>query len=204
MTFMSGAALFLAMLISALIPGPSVMSVASRSITSGARHGLMMTFGILLADYIFICLALAGLSTISSLLGEFTTYIKYLGASFLLWLAYRTWRADIKLTEEAESQAGSVTPNVLVGLVIGLANPKAILFYMGFFPAFIELSTIGLDEVLIILLISTFAVGGVLSAYACMGAKARFLFKGQNARRMMNRLSSGILASCGILLATRV
>ena len=183
MTLMSGVALFVAMLISALIPGPSVMAVISRSIMSGARHGLMVTRGILLADYIFICLALTGLSTISSILGEFSVVLKYFGASYLLWLAYFTWQADITLSEDVESQTNSLTATVLVGLVIGLANPKAILFYMGFFPAFVELSSIVLYEVVIILLISTFAVGGVLSGYALASAKARYLFKGKMAGR---------------------
>ena len=204
MTLMSGVLLFFSMLISALIPGPSVMAIISRSITLGARHGLMVALGTQLADYILICLALTGLSTISSILGEFSVVLQYLGASYLIWLAYRIWRADIVLSDEIEPKAGSLTSSLFVGLVAGLANPKAILFYMGFLPAFIELSSIRLHEVAIILLISTFAVGGVLSAYACAGAKVRHLFRGQKARRMMNRLSSGILASCGVILATKV
>ena len=106
-------------------------------------------------------------------------------------------------SHEVESQSNSLTSTILVGLVIGLANPKAILFYMGFFPAFVELSNIGAHEVMIILLTSTFAVGGVLSAYALAGAKARHVFKGDKARTRMNRLSSTILASCGVLLAIK-
>jgi len=203
MTLISGIALFIAMLSSALIPGPSVLAVISRSISSGARHGLMVTLGIVFADYVFICLALTGLSAISSVLGEFIVVFKYFGASYLLWLAYCTWRAEITLGEEVASQTSSLTSTILVGLVIGLANPKAIMFYMGFFPAFVELSNIGAHEVVIILLTSTFAVGGVLSAYALAGAKARHVFKGEKVRTRMNRLSSTILASCGVLLAIK-
>jgi len=200
---MSGVALFIAMLISAIIPGPSVMAVISRSISSGSRHGLVLALGILFADYIFICFALLGLSTASSLLGDFAVFIKYFGASYLFWLAFRIWRADIALTEQAISKSGSLLSTTLVGLIIGLANPKAILFYMGFFPAFVDLTRIGLHDVAIILLISTTAVGGVLCFYAFVAAKASYLFKGDKARRMLNRLSSSILASCGVLLVTQ-
>jgi threonine/homoserine/homoserine lactone efflux protein len=200
---MSGIALFFAMLMSALIPGPSVMAVTSRAIASGAQHGLMVTLGILFADYIFICLALTGLSTVSSLLGELAVFVKYLGAIYLIGLAYRTWQSDIVISEGVESTNGSLSSNVIVGLFIGLSNPKAILFYLGFFPAFIELSSIGLFDVFTILLISTISVGGVLSMYACTGSKARHLFKSYNARRILNRLSSSILALCGIFLVAK-
>lgn len=203
MTVTSGIALFFAMLLSALIPGPSVMAVVSRAMTSGTRHGLMVTLGIVFADYIFIALALTGLSAVSSLLGELAAVLKYLGGGYLIWLAYRTWTSEVVLSEVVESGKASLIGNLVTGLMIGLSNPKAILFYMGFFPAFIELSTIGPYEVLTILGISTFAVGGVLSLYACAGAKARDLFQGYQARRLLNRISGTVLASCGAMLAVR-
>ena len=203
MTLMSGIALFIAMLISALIPGPSVMAVVSRSITSGVKHGLLVTLGIIIADYIFICLALSGLSAASSLLEELAELLKYLAGAYLLLLAYRLWRADIVLSKETNFKNDHLSSTLFSGVLLGLANPKAILFYMGFFPAFIELSNIRINEVVIILLIATIAVGGVLSVYACVGAKARHLFKGKKALRMMNRLSSGVLASCAVLLTAK-
>ncbi|MEH6578337.1 MAG: LysE family translocator [Amphritea sp.] len=137
------------------------------------------------------------------MLGELAVYVKYAGAAYLIWLAYITWKSEIVVDEGTEPKNSSLISNVFVGLFIGLSNPKAILFYMGFFPAFIELSSIGAYEVLSIILIATISVGGVLGVYACAGSKARYLFRGYKAKRILNRLSSGMLASCGALLAVK-
>ena len=84
MSITSGISLFLAMLLSAAIPGPSVLAVVSRSLTYGWKQGLLVVLGVLLADYIFIFLALSGLSAVASMMGEFATLIKYVGITYLL------------------------------------------------------------------------------------------------------------------------
>lgn len=200
MTLITSITLFFAMMVSALIPGPSVMAVVSRSISSGVINGLMVIIGILAADYIFIMLALSGLSAVSMLLGEFAVYVKYVGASYLVWLAYVTWKADNFQPKTMVNDDTRLFSNSAIGLLIGMSNPKAILFYMGFFPAFIELSHIDFYDFLIILLIETCAVGGVLAVYACAGSKARYLFDGRKARFILNKVSGTILASCGAML----
>lgn len=201
MTLLSAITLFFAMLVSALIPGPSVMTVISRSITFGVKSGLMVTLGILLADYIFIALALSGLLAVASLLGELSIYLKYIGALYLMLIAYFTWRADVSLDQPEEQKNTGLISNGIMGLLVGISNPKAILFYMGFFPAFVELSSIGLYEVLTIIMIASFAIGGVLSMYACAGAKARNFIRGD--KGILNKISSSILASCGALLVLK-
>ncbi|EAQ66697.1 hypothetical protein MED121_12255 [Marinomonas sp. MED121] len=201
MTLLSAIALFFAMLVSALIPGPSVMTVVSRSITSGVKSGLMVTLGVLLADYIFIALALSGLLAVASLLGELSVYLKYIGALYLMVIAYFTWRADVSLDQPEEQKNTGLISNGIMGLLVGISNPKAILFYMGFFPAFVELSSIGFYEALTIMMIASFAIGGVLAMYACAGAKARNFIKGD--KGILNKISSGILASCGALLVLK-
>ncbi|UPR34283.1 LysE family translocator [Vibrio cyclitrophicus] len=203
MSITSGIALFVAMLLSAAIPGPSVLSVLSRSLSYGWKQGLLVVLGVLIADYIFIFLALSGLSALASAMGEFATVIKYVGITYLFWLAYTTWTSDVSESSNTSSEQGSKASSVIIGLLMTVSNPKAILFYMGFFPAFIDLKTFTTTDVMMILVISTVAVGGVLSLYACTASKARFVFQGRSAKALLNRLSGGFLATCGVLLATK-
>lgn len=203
MSITSGIALFVAMLLSAVIPGPSVLAVLSRSLSYGWKQGLLVVLGVLIADYIFIFLALSGLSALASAMGEFATVIKYVGVAYLFWLAYTTWTSDVSESSSTSSEQGTKVSSVIIGLLMTVSNPKAILFYMGFFPAFIDLKTFTTTDVMMILVISTVAVGGVLSLYACTAYKARFVFQGRSAKTLLNRLSGGFLATCGALLATK-
>ncbi|MFA0222518.1 LysE family translocator [Vibrio splendidus] len=203
MSITSGIALFVAMLLSAAIPGPSVLAVLSRSLSYGWKQGLLVVLGVLIADYIFIFLALSGLSALASAMGEFATVIKYVGVAYLFWLAYTTWTSDVSESSSTSSEQGTKASSVIIGLLMTVSNPKAILFYMGFFPAFIDLKTFTTTDVMMILVISTVAVGGVLSLYACTASKARFVFQGRSAKTLLNRLSGGFLATCGALLATK-
>ncbi|CAH6783372.1 LysE family translocator [Vibrio sp. 10N.261.52.A1] len=202
MSITSGIALFLAMALSAAIPGPSVLAVVSRSISHGWRQGLLVVFGVLIADYIFIFLALSGLTAMANAMGDFATVIKYIGITYLFWLAYTTWTSsdDVASVKTPETTRAS---SVIVGILMTLSNPKAILFYMGFFPAFIDLQSLSSLDVATILVISTFSVGGVLGIYACMASKASFVFQGQAAKTLLNKVSGGFLATCGVLLATK-
>ncbi len=136
-------------------------------------------------------------------MGEFATVIKYVGVTYLFWLAYTTWTSDVSELSSTSSEQGTKASSVIIGLLMTVSNPKAILFYMGFFPAFIDLKTFTTTDVVMILVISTVAVGGVLSLYACTASKARFVFQGRSAKTLLNRLSGGFLATCGALLATK-
>ncbi|MDD1783963.1 LysE family translocator [Enterovibrio sp. ZSDZ35] len=205
MTLLSSLALFGALFLSALIPGPSVLAVVTRSVSYGRGQGLFVVFGVLIADYIFIFLALTGLSTIASLMGSFAGMIKYLGAIYLLWIAYQCWAAPTgEHTHPTDPKgAKSILSSVFIGLVTTLSNPKAILFYMGFFPAFVDVTTISSTEVLLVVVISTFSVGSVLAAYAFVGAKATFFFSSEKAKKRLNKLCGGLFASCGIALLAK-
>ncbi len=170
MSITSGIALFLAMLLSAAIPGPSVLAVVSRSLTYDWKQGLLVVLGVLLADYIFIFLALSGLSAVASVMGEFAIVIKYVGITYLFWLAYITWTSNASVSSTRSPDKATKASSVVVGVLMTLSNPKAILFYMGFFPAFIDLQSVTVSDVVMIIAISTVSVGGMLSIYACMAS----------------------------------
>ncbi|KXF83499.1 LysE family translocator [Enterovibrio coralii] len=205
MTLVSSLALFSALLLSAMIPGPSVLAVVSRSLAFGKTQGFLVVGGVLIADYIFIFLALSGLSAVASAMGSFAEYIKYIGVAYLLWLAYQSWSAPTNETLNIDQQPHSknALSSIFIGLVTTLSNPKAILFYMGFFPAFVDVTKITSTEILLVVTISTLAVGGVLMTYAVIGAKATDYFQSAKAQARLNKLCGGLFASCGIALLAK-
>lgn len=207
MTLTSMLALFGAMLILALIPGPGVFAVMAGSLSSGLRHGAAMVVGIVCADFVFIVLSVMGLTALAQSMGGFFVIIKYLGALYLMWLAVSLWRSsNVQIEAETLGSAASKTSlsaSYLTGFLTTLGNPKAILFYVGFFPAFLDLTAVGYVDVAIILGITIVAVGGVMFGYAYTASIARDLLSSPKSRKRLNRSASGVMACSSVLLASK-
>ena len=89
MTLAQLAAFALAIFLWALLPGPGLVAVLSRALGSGVRAGLFVIVGLLLADVVFLAIAVAGLSALAAVLGPLFQVVKYLGAAYLIWQGYR-------------------------------------------------------------------------------------------------------------------
>ncbi|MGH1370923.1 MAG: LysE family translocator [Cellvibrionaceae bacterium] len=207
MTLTSMLALFGAMLVLALIPGPGVFTVMAASLSSGLRQGVATVIGIVCADFVFIILSVMGLTALAQSMGGFFVIVKYLGALYLMWLAVSLWRSsnlavDIEDLKSTDSRV-SVKSSYLTGFLTTLGNPKAIFFYVGFFPAFLDLATVGYVDIAIILAITVVSVGGVMFGYAYTASKTRDLLSTPKARKHLNRSASGVMACSSVLLASK-
>ena len=85
------------------------------------------------------------------------------------------------------------------GFLLTIGDQKAILFYLVFFPAFVDLSKLTFADAVIIVIIATLSVGGAKLAYAFMADKASRLLTPQ-VHRVMSVLASVIMVSVGLLL----
>lgn len=203
MSFGELLALFGAMLIVAIVPGPAVFSVIARTFSSGFSRGLMMIVGITLGDFLFILLALFGLSIISEIMGTAFLLIKYVSAIYLMWLGYKllktqTCAEDIKVSKES-----SLITNLFAGLMINLGNPKAIVFYVGLFPAFINVSEVTIPDVLSIMVVAAVAFGSVNVGYALLAFRAKKMLKSQHTSSIINKTAGTIMISTGAFVAVK-
>ncbi len=196
-------ALFGAMLIVALVPGPAVFAVIARTFSSGFSRGLMMIIGITLGDFIFILLALFGLSLISEMMGATFLIIKYASAAYLIWLGINLIRSKATAEDIKASKESSLVANLATGLMINLGNPKAIVFYIGLFPAFIDVNQVVAVDVLAIMGIATIAFGSVNICYALLALRAKRMLKSPNAASLINKTAGTIMVSTGALVAIK-
>ena len=200
MSLSSIAALFGTMIVLALLPSPSVFAVVARSMASGFTHGLVTVMGIVLGDFIFIILAIYGLAAIAETMDSLFVLVKYLGSAYLIWLGIELMRSRTKALEVENIRESSWLSNFLTGLSITLGDQKAIIFYMSFFPAFLDLSELSITDTGIIMAIAAIAVGGVKLGYAYLADRARFLFKSSQARKLMNLSAASVMIGTGIFL----
>lgn len=198
LTTTSALALFLTMLVLSAVPGPSDFAVVARSLASGFGQGLVMVLGIVAADLVFILLAVYSLSVIADSFDGLFRFVRYACGAYLLWLAQGMWRAVP--AADGLPEPGSSRGSFMTGFMITLADPKAILFYMGLLPAFVELTAVTLADTLAIMLIATVVICLVKLAYAWMADRARRLFTNPRARRRLNRLAALVLGGLGLFL----
>jgi len=115
-------ALFGAMIVLALVPGPAVFAIIARSFSSGKLQAFYMTIGIVLGDYIFIILALFGLTALAEVMGAAFFIIKYLSAAYLIWLGIKLLRTESNSINIETSKDSSLISNFLTGLLITLGD----------------------------------------------------------------------------------
>lgn len=196
-------ALFFALVLLAVIPGPGIMIVVARTLSHGFKGGTVTTAGIVMGDFIFICLAIFGLTALSELMGSVFLIVKYAGAAYLIWLGIKIFRAKKPYDNSTSPSNRKHSANFIAGLLTTLGNPKAILFYASFFPAFLDLSSVTLSEVGIIMLVTAFAVGGVMLAYSYVATKSRSLFKSSSVATYLRYATGSILIGGGAYIAVR-
>jgi len=202
LTFSSIAALGSAMMILAAIPSVSVLAVSTRSATYGLIHGIFTSLGIVIGDIVFIILALWGLSFLMETLGDLFVFIKYLGGSYLIFLGVGLCRSKLSDLEVEKTLKSSLISSFLTGLFITFADQKAVLFYLGFFPAFFDASQISYVDTGIIISITIVAVGGVKIAYALMADRTRLLMS-QKTRKGLNIAAGWVMIGAGIFVIVK-
>ncbi|BAU63488.1 unknown protein [Stanieria sp. NIES-3757] len=202
MTFSSMVALFSAMIVLASIPSLSVLAVSTRSATFGFIHGVFTTIGILIGDIVFIIIAIWGLSLIAETMGNLFVLIKYLGGIYLIFLGIGLCRSKTKVLPTQEVVKSSLMSSFMTGLLITLGDQKATLFYLGFFPAFLDLSQVSYLDTVIIIGITIVAVGGVKLGYALMADRARFLINFKT-RKIINIAAGIVMIAVGLFLITK-
>lgn len=124
-----------AFLLLLMLPGPGNLALVSATAKGGLRAGLAATLGIIVGDQLLLGLAIAGVATLLAAWPPGFQAVQWLGCGYLLWLGLRMLNS-----RPGGPPALSLQPRHYLrqALLITLLNPKAILFYMAFFPLFID------------------------------------------------------------------
>ncbi len=200
MTLLSAIALTGAMFLLAISPGPGLFAVISRALASGFSHASVVVFGLILGDIIYLLMAIYGLSAMASIMGDFFVLIKYIGGGYLLYLGYKIWISEVHEFKVDAIYEISWSSNFLSGLLITLGNPKVIIFYLGFLPAFMNLEILSSLDVVFAILIVTTVLATVILTYAYLAAKSRRFFTTKSSMKKLNKASGGVMMGAGSLL----
>ena len=113
-----------------LSPGPNILSVIGTSMGVDRNAGRSLALGVSTGSLLWGLLAWGGLTTVLLAYASLMTVIKFAGAAYLLWLAFKSFRSAAskhELTANALALTGGARAYYLRGLVIQMTNPKAAL-----------------------------------------------------------------------------
>lgn len=127
-----------------IVPGPSVMFVVSRAVALGRRAAVTTVIGNAAGVYIQVLLVAIGLGAIVERSIAVFTVIKLAGAGYLIWLGIQAIRhrqqlADAFDTDDRPAVGVQSTRSVFRdGFIVGIANPKAIVFFAAILPQYVN------------------------------------------------------------------
>jgi len=183
-------------------PGPSVLMCVSTSVNFGPRKALITSLGSTSAIVGLMTLSALGLGALLAASEALFTALKWAGAAYLAYLGVRALLApasDIRV--EGGAQVGGRRLFVQ-GFLVGLSNPKALLFFGALFPQFLNPAAPQLPQFLV--LGATFVCFelGWLTVYALTASRAQRWLQQPHRARQFNRLTGVVFLLAAGLLAT--
>ncbi len=158
------------------LPSSSTLLVAACSAGGGFVHGAAAALGIIIADVLFVVLAMLGMSALAQGFGNVFAVVKILAALYLFYIGWRLWHAAWR------PAARSLPGSALAGAVIILMDVKAVIFYASLLPLFVDLSSLTVAGGAAIIAITPCCVGGVKLVYAALAQLLRQRGPGPGAR----------------------
>lgn len=184
-------------------PGPNMLHILTRSVDMGLKRSVAAMAGCLSAVVLVLAASAAGLTTLLLALPGAFEVIRYAGVAYLLYLGVKAWRADIAPLDVSEAvlpRSLSRTALFRGGFLIGISNPKLILFAVAFLPQFINPARAQVPQ--FATLVATFAVIEAFwyGVYALGGRSlSRYLAK-PAVKRAFNRMTGAIFVGFGLAL----
>ena len=191
----------LAAILIAVSPGPGAAVAMSCGMRYGYAAALRSIFGLesaLLIQLAIVAVGLGALLTASALAFDI---VKFCGAAYLVWLGIQKWRTAPQELQDAKPPMSS---NALFveGLLVDLANPKAIVFIAALTPQFIDPTRPQWPQFLIIAATMCTVDIVVMSGYALLATRLKHWLHDPKTLKAQNRFFGGVFVGAGLLLAS--
>jgi threonine/homoserine/homoserine lactone efflux protein len=196
---------FLVSALLALSPGPDNVFVLVQSALRGPRAGLLVVLGLCSGLVVHTAAVALGLAALFAASAAAFTALKWIGAAYLLYLAWGAFRAPVDaVTSPAASAEADGWKMYRRGVVMNLTNPKVVIFFLAFLPQFADPARGPVAPQLLVLgavfILSTLLVFGAIAVGS--GLFGTLLQRSARARRALNWLAGTVFVGLAARLAT--
>lgn len=202
---LAGLAVFAAALfVAAASPGPGIAAIVARVLGRGRDGAVAFTAGLAVGDVVWLSFAVAGLAVIAETFHGVFLAIKYAGAAYLLYLAWKLWTAPA-VPHDVTTAAPRERPLrlFLAGFALTMGNPKVMVFYVALLPNLVDLPHVGLIGWAELVAVTLAVLTVVFGAYIGLAVRARTMFTSARTIRLVNRGTGGVMAGAAVMVATR-
>ena len=192
--------LMIATFVYAISPGPGLFAVLAISTRFGPIPAIWVSIGHTVGDIIYVALAMLALNALAEVINESMLYVKILGASYLIFIGYQQFRSK-GISFEPSSKKSSVIKLLIAGFVVGVTNPKTIIFYLSFLPIFIDLNNLTLNTEVQVIVAIGLTVFFVLSLANILGVRLRSYIENPDSIRRINQVTRVTMILVGVFVA---
>jgi threonine/homoserine/homoserine lactone efflux protein len=193
-----------ALFIAAASPGPGIAAIVARVLGRGTSGAAAFTAGVAIGDVVWLTIAVLGLAAIAQSFHGVFLAIKYAGAAYLLYLAWKLWTAPVAAAAmAADASRESPLRLFLAGLAVTMGNPKVMVFYLALLPVLVDLAAITVLGYAELVAVTLAVLATVFTFYVVLAARARRLFASPRALKAVNRGTGALMAGAAAAIATR-
>ncbi|SEQ64674.1 Threonine/homoserine/homoserine lactone efflux protein [Faunimonas pinastri] len=190
--------------VAAVAPGPGVAAIVARVLSRGPGGAVAFVAGIASADLVWLTLGVLGLAVVAKTFTVLFLVIRFVGAAYLLYLAWRMWNAPAELQAAPALPGGTDRLRLYAtGFSVNMGNPKVIVFYLALLPNLVDLSAVTTLAYLELIVATATVLALVFGSYVLLATRARRLFETPRAVRLLNRSSGVVMAGAAVAIATR-
>lgn len=194
-------AFLLASLVLAVTPGPGVLYIVTRSLVQGRRAGLASVAGVALGNLGNAGAAALGLAALFAVSSLAFSFVKYAGATYLVWLGVQMLRGARDANATATPEAAPLARLFRDGFVVALLNPKTTLFFAAFLPQFIDPARSLFVQ--FVIMAGTFAGIEVITEFVIASTANRIRPWLKRSGKRFNQACGGVFVAIGAALPLR-
>lgn len=187
----------------AIIPGPTVIFVIGQAITHGKKSVTPLALGVLSGDLLAMIVSLLGLGAILATSATLYTILKWFGVLYLIYLGIKAFKEEPKVDEELFEELNTSKSKMFSSsLIVTALNPKNVVFFVAFFPQFVNTSTNVLPQFLILMVSFSIVTLLTISSFALFAGSIQHKIKSYKAKKRLNRAGGAALVGAGVFTAT--
>ncbi|MDC1015906.1 LysE family translocator [Candidatus Thioglobus sp.] len=191
--------LIVATFVYAISPGPGLFAVLAISTRFGPIPAVWLSLGHTIGDIIYVSLAMLALNALAEVINNSMLYVKILGASYLIFIGYQQFRSR-GVSFEQSTKKSSILKLLIAGFIVGVTNPKTIIFYLSFLPIFVDLNNLTITIEFQVLLAIGSTVFFVLSLANILGIRLRRHIENPGTIKRVNQVTGVTMIFVGVFV----